>query len=92
MDPNANLEDHACGFEQNAMSTKGSIEICTQCGYSHLPKNRRRLITRMVIQGVKTRTIKLAWSCFYPHRRKNDASDRRLWRDIAAIKKALTRA
>lgn len=62
------------------------IEICTQCGYSHKAKNRQRLIRRMVLQEVETRTIKMAWPCFYPHVRMNDNSDRRLWRDMSIIK------
>lgn len=65
------------------------IEICTQCGYSHRPKNRQRNIKRMVAQGVDARTIKESWPCFYPHTRMNDASDMRMFRDIAAVKKEL---
>jgi len=64
------------------------IQICTQCGHSHLPKNRQRNIKRMALDGVGTRDIKEAWSCFYPHVRKNDASDRRLFYDIAAIRES----
>lgn len=62
------------------------IKLCTQCGYSHKNTNRRRQIRRMVFQGVDARTIKEAWPCFYPHTKINDASDMRLFRDIAAIK------
>lgn len=62
------------------------IQLCTQCGYSHLPKNRRRNIERMVTEGVAARTIKDAWPCFYPHVKISDASDRRLFHDIAAVK------
>lgn len=63
------------------------IEICTQCGHSHKPRNRQKLIARMVREGLPAREIKEEWSCFYPHVVVNDPADRRLFRDIAAIKK-----
>ena len=62
------------------------IQICTQCGYSHAFENRRRNIARMVVQEVNAWAIKQAWPCFYPHVKFNDAADRRLFRDIAAVK------
>jgi hypothetical protein len=62
------------------------IELCTQCGYSHVNTNRRRQIGRMVNNGIAARTIKEAWPCFYPHVKDNDASDMRLFRDIAKVK------
>lgn len=61
--------------------------FCTSCGHSHKPVDRQRLITRMVREGLPAREIKEAWSCLYPHKHTNDPSDRRLFRDIAAIKK-----
>lgn len=63
------------------------IDICTQCGHSHKPANRQKLIKRMVLEGLQAREIKEAWPCFYPHTGINDAADRRLFRDIGIIKK-----
>ena len=62
------------------------IQVCTACGSSHKPENRRRLIKRMVHHGVDARTIKEAWPCFYPHEIECDAADRALFRDIADVK------
>ena len=60
--------------------------ICPDCGYSHEPANRQRLIKRMVLEGFEARPIKLRWPCFYPHIKTNDAADRKVHRDINAVK------
>lgn len=57
--------------------------ICLVCGRSHAPENRQRLIRPMVGE-LQTRHIRAAWPCFYP--RDDAAAERRLFRDIAAVR------
>jgi hypothetical protein len=66
-----------------------AIMLCTQCGYSHEPANRQRQIKRMVMQDIDVRTVKFAWSCFYPHKHFGDAADRMLYRDINKIRSSV---
>ena len=61
-------------------------EICTQCGMSHAPANRQRLITRMYLEGLPSDQIKKAWPCFYSFDYTDEAAERRFYRDIEAIK------
>ena len=59
--------------------------ICSDCGLSHAPENRRRLIARMRDVGATVAEIKTEFSCFYGlgHR---TAGERRLYRDLMAIR------
>lgn len=59
--------------------------ICLECGHSHAPPNRRRLIRPMADQG--TPEIRAAWPCFYP---PGVVAERRLFRDLAAIRRTTT--
>lgn len=54
-------------------------EICADCGLSHIPKNRQRLIAKMKEVGATPTEIQAEYSCFYP-------GQRMLYRDLAAIK------
>lgn len=45
---------------------KSTPAICPDCGYSHAPEERQRLIARMVRDGLTAPEIAEAWPCFYP--------------------------
>lgn len=63
----------------------GTFIYCIDCGLSHTPKNRQRLIARMVEVGATPTEIQAEYSCFYPSGRRG-GGERRLYRDLAAIK------
>lgn len=58
--------------------------ICLECGRSHAPENRQRLIAPM--QHLPREEIREAWPCFYPD--GSEAVGQRLRRDLEAIRKA----
>lgn len=60
-------------------------EICSQCGHSHAPENRRRLIKPM--RDAEPIDIADAWPCFYAYEGKwgESSAARLLYRDLAAL-------
>lgn len=62
-------------------TAEGIDDLCTACGNSHEPANRRRLIRPMLDETAAD--IAAEWSCFYP---PTSAGERRLYRDIRAIR------
>lgn len=58
--------------------------ICVRCGRSHDSKNRQRLIRPMGM--LEAREIAEEWPCFYPNYLVDKASQRRLFRDLAAVR------
>lgn len=62
------------------------LGICVECGHSHKPENRARLIRRAVLGGASHEDIAAEWSCFYAGWAPNNAADRRIYRDKELVK------
>lgn len=67
------------------------IGLCVRCGRSHDYENRRRLIRPM--RDMEASEVAAAWPCFYETYRTDEAVERALFRDLAAVraKKAVRR-
>lgn len=72
----------------NKARVRDSVEtgVCVQCGYSHAPEERFRLIRRQALADyplpVRRRLIQELWPCFYPH---GYIGERQVYRDIHAV-------
>lgn len=69
-----------------AETPEGVDDLCTSCGHSHAAANRARLIRHIADQVGAD--VAAAWPCFYPDFATSSASQRRLFRDVAAARRA----
>lgn len=70
----------------NTAAVMDSVEtgVCVKCGRSHELANRQRLIRPMVDEEASF--VAVAWPCFYGDYRVNTATERMLFRDLAAVR------
>lgn len=73
------LEDELSAYD-------GLAQVCVECGYSHAPEDRQRLVARMA--SLPPTDIMEAWPCFYRDDQVwRGAGYQRLMRDLAAIRR-----
>lgn len=58
--------------------------FCPDCGHSHTPENRQRIIARMDLSDPEA--IREAWPCFYGTEPGQSSGMRKLHRDLAEIR------